>query len=143
ESIWERLFVPSIGGNPLHGLSCTATQYNTMLAPGSWFINSFSAGDRRKEWGIQQNYKDPGGNLLKPFFQKFVNNTAIDQGIGPSSSGLIVSYTLPYLRLADMYLVAAEAENEVNGPANAYQYLNRIRWRARVNKSDPSNVPDL
>jgi hypothetical protein len=42
-----------------------------------------------------------------------------------------------------MYLIAAEAENEVNGPANAYQYVNKIRWRARVNKSSTTDVPDL
>ena len=42
-----------------------------------------------------------------------------------------------------MYLIAAEAENEINGPANAYQYINKIRWRARINKADPTHVPDL
>ncbi|SHF45701.1 Starch-binding associating with outer membrane [Mariniphaga anaerophila] len=33
-------------------------------------------------------------------------------------------------RLADVYLMAAEAENELNGPANAYQYINKVRERA-------------
>ncbi|MEI6866507.1 RagB/SusD family nutrient uptake outer membrane protein [Flavicella sp.] len=33
-------------------------------------------------------------------------------------------------RLADIYLMAAEAENELNGPGNAYQYVNKIRERA-------------
>lgn len=33
-------------------------------------------------------------------------------------------------RLADIYLMAAEAENELNGPGNAYQYVNRVRERA-------------
>ena len=42
-----------------------------------------------------------------------------------------------------MYLIAAEAENAVNGPAQAYQYVNEIRKRARVNKSDLTHVPDL
>ena len=42
-----------------------------------------------------------------------------------------------------MYLIAAEAENEINGPANAYPYINTIRRRARVDKGDPTNVPDL
>ena len=37
---------------------------------------------------------------------------------------------IPVFRLADVYLMAAEAENELNGPANAYQYINRIRERA-------------
>jgi hypothetical protein len=33
-------------------------------------------------------------------------------------------------RLADVYLMAAEAENELNGPAEAYQYINAVRERA-------------
>lgn len=33
-------------------------------------------------------------------------------------------------RMADIYLIAAEAENELNGPANAYQYINAVRARA-------------
>ena len=33
-------------------------------------------------------------------------------------------------RLADIYLMAAESENELNGPANAYQYINKVRERA-------------
>ena len=46
-------------------------------------------------------------------------------------------------RIAEMYLIAAEAENEINGPAGAYQYINAIRKRARVDQNDPTNVPDL
>jgi hypothetical protein len=42
-----------------------------------------------------------------------------------------------------MYLIAAEAENELNGPANAYQYINQIRRRAKVDKNNPLHVPDL
>ncbi|MBS1915545.1 MAG: RagB/SusD family nutrient uptake outer membrane protein [Bacteroidetes bacterium] len=145
ESIWEQLYVQAKGGNPLHSISCPASQYNAILLPATWFINSFSPGDARSTWGIQQNYKDPNNNTLPPFFQKFVNTSAIDQGIGPSASGLapLTYFSLPYLRLAEMYLIAAEAENELNGPANAYQYINKIRERARVNKYDPTNVPDL
>jgi hypothetical protein len=52
-------------------------------------------------------------------------------------------YTFPLIRLAEMYLIAAEAENEINGPDAAYPYINKIRQRARVDKSDPSHVPDL
>lgn len=143
ESIWEKLYVPNLGGNPIHALSCPAISYVPILLPATWFMNSFSAGDQRNVWGIQKNYKDPAGNTLPPFFEKFVLNSAIDQGTGPSAPGLIVPFTLPYLRLAEMYLIAAEAENEINGPANAYAYINQIRWRARVDKSDPTNVPDL
>jgi hypothetical protein len=36
-----------------------------------------------------------------------------------------------YLRYADVLLMQAEAENEINGPSNAYQYVNRLMSRAR------------
>ena len=42
-----------------------------------------------------------------------------------------------------MYLIVAEAENEMNGPAAAYQYINKIRERARINKADVTHVPNL
>ncbi|MBS1669718.1 MAG: RagB/SusD family nutrient uptake outer membrane protein [Bacteroidetes bacterium] len=143
ESIWEQLFVPTIGGNPLHGICATANSYKPILVPAPWFISSFAPGDQRKVWGIQQAYKDPNNITLPPFFQKFVNTAFIDAGYTATSSAVIVPYTMPILRLGEMYLIAAEAENELNGPANAYQYINKIRRRARVNKSDPTNVPDL
>ncbi|MBS1577678.1 MAG: RagB/SusD family nutrient uptake outer membrane protein [Bacteroidetes bacterium] len=143
ESIWEQLFVPTTGGNPMYAICVTANSFKPILLPSTWFINSFSKGDQRKEWGIQLAYKDPSNNTLAPFFQKFVNNAYIDAGYTSYSGALIINYTMPILRLAEMYLIAAEAENELNGPTNAYQYINKIRWRARVNKSDPTNVPDL
>ena len=141
ESIWEQTFEIGLGGNQVHNISCTAVGYIPMLVPATWFINSFPAGDQRKAWGVKDNYVGPNGIVLAPFFQKFVNNTLIDNGTGPSSA--IVNYTYPYLRLAEMYLIAAEAENMLNGPTSAYQYINKIRTRARINKTDPTNVPDL
>ena len=142
ESIWEKLYVADKGGNPLHSATSTAKGYNYLMVPAPWFINSFAPGDQRNEWGINQNYMDPDGDVLQPFFQKFVNNDFTDANIGASSSSQL-NYTTPILRLAEMYLIAAEAENELNGPAGAYQYINKIRERARVDKTDPLNVPDL
>ncbi|UNY97484.1 RagB/SusD family nutrient uptake outer membrane protein [Zhouia spongiae] len=40
-------------------------------------------------------------------------------------------YPWPMMRLADLYLLYAEAENEANGPTTeAYEYINRVRNRA-------------
>jgi len=142
ESIWEKLYLPSTGGNGMQSATSTATGFLPILTPATWFINSFPVGDQRKIWGINQSYVDPNGKTLSPFYQKFVNNDYIDEGLLPSGVGLL-NYTIPIIRLAEMYLIAAEAENELNGPTNAYQYINKIRWRARVDKSDPTNVPDL
>lgn len=142
ESIWEKLFFSTTGGNGFQSLTSTATGYLPILVPSTWFINSFAAGDQRKVWGIQQNYVDPNGKTLAPFFHKFVNTDFINAKVLPSGAG-ILNYSIPLIRLAEMYLIAAEAENEINGPANAYQYVNQVRKRARVDKADPTNVPDL
>jgi len=141
ESIWEQTFQPVIGGNTMHAFSSTVPGHAYILVPAPWFINSFPAGDQRKAWGIVQNYAAPGG-VIPPFYHKFVNTDFIDKGATVSQTQNL-DYTIPILRLAEMYLIAAEAENEINGSANAYQYINIIRARARVNKSDPTNVPDL
>lgn len=47
--------------------------------------------------------------------KKDKNNTAIN---------------FPILRYSDVLLMIAEAENELNGPDNAYDYLNKVRKRA-------------
>lgn len=141
ESIWEQLFRIDLGGNGLQRISSTAKGFVPMLLPSTWFINSFTKGDQRKEWGILIGYKGPDGTILAPFYHKFVNTAFIDAG--STSSSTINAYTIPFLRLGEMYLIAAEAENEVNGPTNAYAYINRIRQRARINKSDLTHVPDL
>ena len=39
------------------------------------------------------------------------------------------SYNYIYMRLGEVYLIAAEAENEANGPANAHAFINPIRAR--------------
>lgn len=142
ESIWEKQYTADRGGNPLHGASCTAEGYTPSLVPSANFIASFPNGDRRLQWGIMSNYPAPGGGTLaRPFFHKFVDETLIDRGVLPS--GAVVSYAIPILRFAEMYLIAAEAENAMNGPAQAYQYINQIRKRARIDKTNPAHVPDL
>jgi len=143
ESIWEQLFLPRPqGGNGLQGISSTYPGFNPILLPAKWFIKSFDLGDQRKEWGISQNYITQDKKTLAPFFRKFVDTTFIDLGYNPSQAGQL-DYSIPILRLAEMYLIAAEAENELNGPANAYQYINQVRKRARVDKNNPADVPDL
>jgi len=143
ESIWEQSYVVSKGGNPLQGSTGTADTYRPSLVPAPSFISSFPKGDRRRTWGILDQYPDPKVKcgVLAPFFQKYFDTTGVSKGA--TSSTVINPWNFVYIRYADMYLIAAEAENEINGPGNAYQYINIIRRRARVDKSDPTNVPDL
>ena len=54
------------------------------------------------------------------------------------------SNNFPVLRYADVLLMRAEAENQVNGPADAYQYVNQVRRRGYGLPIDtPSLVADL
>jgi hypothetical protein len=48
-----------------------------------------------------------------------------------NNSSKIEDYPFPTMRLADLYLLYAEALNEANGPSqDVYKYLNMIRTRA-------------
>lgn len=46
-----------------------------------------------------------------------------------------------YLRYADVLLMLAETENEINGPGNAYQYVNEVLSRARTSVTPASAQP--
>ncbi|HZL09534.1 MAG TPA: RagB/SusD family nutrient uptake outer membrane protein [Prolixibacteraceae bacterium] len=145
ESIWEALFSPPTIGNYLVTITAPTGNNTATLMPTADFINSFPVGDRRKELGIKDGYTNAKGNLWvkRTYYNKFVNPQFFEDELSPNVSGSSCGYTSPIIRLAEMYLIAAEAENEANGPANAYQYINIIRNRARINKADPTNVPDL
>ena len=53
------------------------------------------------------------------------------------------SVNFPLFRYAEVLLIYAEASNEVNGPTpQAYQAINKVRQRARMDKAD-SVLPDL
>ena len=65
-----------------------------------------------------------GWELTFPYFRK---NWNLDQ-INSQRTNHPENYVV--FRLADVYLMAAEAENELNGPDAAYFYVNRVRERA-------------
>lgn len=141
ESIWEQTYAPG-NGNGIHNISLTQQGFVPILLPADWFINSFGTGDSRANFGILKNFHDAANNVtLPPFFAKFVDTSYIREGRNPGNSG--TAFTIPFLRLGEMYLIAAEAENELNGPDNAYAHVNKIRWRAREDKNNPSQVPDF
>jgi hypothetical protein len=45
------------------------------------------------------------------------------------------------MRYADLLLMLAEIENELNGPDNAYQYVNEVLQRARQSSDVPATEP--
>lgn len=64
--------------------------------------------------GITPNYP------LKRVSSAFIEGTESNNNSG---------YNFIFMRLAEVYLIAAEAENEANGPGNAAAYINPVRER--------------
>lgn len=85
-------------------------------------VKKFPKNDLRRIWTVLEKYE--GIQLKFPYMPKMWNlNIATSPRFNHSDNKMIY-------RLADAYLMAAEAENELNGPANAYQYVNAVRKRA-------------
>lgn len=86
------------------------------------FVEKFPADDLRRPMNITTEYL--GFELKFPYMPKNWNLDEISSPRGNHGENYII------FRLADVYLMAAEAENELNGPAGAYQYVNAVRERA-------------
>jgi starch-binding outer membrane protein, SusD/RagB family len=86
------------------------------------FAEKFPVNDKRREINIVDNYL--GFDLVFPYMAKFWN-LELDRSprFNHSDNRMV-------FRLADVFLMAAECENELNGPGNAYQYIHPIRQRA-------------
>lgn len=92
------------------------------------FAEKFPLNDLRRELNIVDNYL--GFELNFPYMAKFWN---LDLETSPRFNH---SDNRMVFRLADVYLMAAECENEANGPANAYQYIHPIRERAYATQAE-------
>ena len=96
-------------------------------------VKKFPKNDARRAWTVKEDYE--GIPLKFAYMPKMWNlNIATSPRFNHSDNKLI-------FRLGDTYLMLAEAENELNGPTAAYQYVNAIRRRAFGNNSgDWSNL---
>lgn len=93
-----------------------------LAIPKCGFVDEFPKDDLRRPMNIVENYL--GYDLKYPYMPKKWNLDQINSPRGNHGENYVV------FRLADVYLMAAEAENELNGPAGAYQYINKVRERA-------------
>jgi hypothetical protein len=78
------------------------------------------------QWQTRKNIYD--NNVTGYFAKKVINwKYVIQEG----QSIYVESYPWPEMRLADLYLLYAEALNEVSGPeSEAYKYIDKVRERA-------------
>ncbi len=110
--------------------------YGYLQATGLWY-KAYEPTDVRRDWCIANyTYSYPGGvparnavastNFYARYPAKWRREfeTVLPRvkAYGPTN--------FPVIRYADVLLMLAEAENEVNGPANALAYVNAVRARA-------------
>jgi len=103
---------------------------------GVWYkYDSPSKTDDGTVWGVKAKFGDPAGathafhtNVTGYFVKKLVDWNQVTNTTGGS---VYKAYAWPEIRLADLYLMYAEALNESQGPSSTvYGYLDRIRTRA-------------
>lgn len=92
------------------------------------FAEKFPMNDLRRPLNITDNYL--GFDLVFPYMSKFMNLALETSPRFNHSDNRMV------FRLADVYLMAAECQNEVSGPDNAYQYIHPIRERAYATQAE-------
>tara|TARA_R110000868_G_scaffold411561_1_gene705302 strand:- start:3284 stop:4759 length:1476 start_codon:yes stop_codon:yes gene_type:complete len=99
------------------------------MLPTTDYLNMFEDGDVRKEisyvtelnGNVLESPRTPGAG---PVTGKYFN---ADGDAPKSNNGSQNTYVIRY---SDVLLMRAEAENELNGPTNAYPFINQVRERA-------------
>lgn len=154
ESIWEIGFRTT-------GLTDSYAEYGEMgntngipqntlaygMATGSFssqyqLWKKYTPGDVRRDWAIAPFYYQGTNTLTKVYHDttKVISNRSIgkyrrEYELTPAESKQkrANGTNYPILRYSDVLLMAAEAENEVNGSTvKALQYLNEVRIRAHA-----------
>lgn len=121
------LYGPPNSSGPAYG----NTSYGSAFAYQSFF-DSFDPKDKRRQL-MDTNYINKQGVTvhqasITPVTTKGV---LVKKYADRNSMGGSHSTNIPILRLADVYLIAAEAEAKLNGvTTNAYMYINMVRARA-------------
>ncbi len=117
---------PPASGGPEYG----KTTFGSMFAYMSFF-RSFNPLDKRRQL-LDTNYLDKSNKIVaqRNITPITTEGVLIKKYQDPLSTLNLIP-NIPILRLADMYLIAAEAEARLNGPtAAAYGYINIVRKRA-------------
>ena len=144
ETIWAQLFEAPLISSSMHTLTAPTGSQTAIILPTDLFVKSFDAGDTREIWGIKPEYTNMKGTkvIKRPYYNKYINEEYLENELSASSTN-ILPWQTQIIRLSEMYLIAAEAENESNGPDQAYQYINKVRERARMDRNNKDHVKDL
>lgn len=100
--------------------------------------------DDKDTWTVKAKFNQPAGkrsilgsSTTGYYPKKLVNfQNVIEAGEGGPYS--VNPYPWPVFRLADLYLLYAEALNEFSGPEQAYRWINLVRERAGLESVEDS-----
>ena len=149
---WTRLVAPS---NSNHTPKATSSPY-ARLRPTKYIFDTFKSqypdDPRIDETFIYNSYTQrTGGKVILTYPNIDPNLSAsnkakerfpyIKKFIDPEFSASGTNSNFIYLRYADVLLMLAEAENEVNGPSGAYKYVNEVLKRARESVTPQATTP--
>lgn len=99
---------------------------------GVWYMQNSPSHTDENTWNLQERLGQFGagvGATVTTYYPKKLVNWKFT--FNGDNSSHIEDYPFPKMRLADLYLLYAEAENEAEGPSGeVYKYLNLIRDRA-------------
>jgi hypothetical protein len=103
---------------------------------GTWYMiaNNPGVGDEGTFY-MQAKYTQPGNSGAEGYYNEtgyFIKKLVEANLTNSSTANTVKPYDWPEIRLADIYLMYAEAVNEANGPTDPeiYKYLDLIRTRA-------------
>jgi len=104
----------------------------------TWFMASSSSDENT--WNMQCRVGQFGSAISTPVTGYFIKKAVNWHDEWVSGGGFnMTNYAWPEMRLADLYLLYAEALNEASGPsADVYSYVNKVRARAGLETVESS-----
>lgn len=157
ENMWE---LQSLAGTDLftNNLSAYFSAFSTFGRGAVWFTNNhyrdYEVNDLRVLQGVKHNYEMNNASKTKYFYPsweaatyKTIGGVTYNNNGTTDDRAYVIKYEdvadqtiansdafFPLLRYSEVYLIAAEAENELSSTPSvkAYEYLNEIRGRAHA-----------
>lgn len=105
----------------------------TMLPTSASYYDKMDPNDQRRDGSFAKRLTNPDGELFTytvPRFHKYIDTLNYTK---PESYGIVAGQNTntTIIRYAEVLLIKAEAENELNGPTQAaYDAINAVRRRA-------------
>ncbi|ANW96648.1 hypothetical protein AXE80_10340 [Wenyingzhuangia fucanilytica] len=122
-------FIP--GGNAGKAVTFDLTIADPRLTE-TYVYNSYTRTNNGNEFKVFPVQNNNRGNNAYPFLNKYKD---------ASYNNVTTNLNIVLLRYAEVLLLRAEVENELNGPGSAYQYVNQVLLRARTTATGTTTLP--